>query len=1543
MIRIKVFIIGLLSLNWLSSFSQNTLPTQYPGGIPINFVRIWEPVKPYTSEADVISTSRLVKEVRQTTQYFDGLGRPLQTVIKSGSMQTGQSPTDIVSPVVYDAFGREQYKYLPYASTDNSGNFKINPFRDQADFYNNQLSGQPGETNIGTNNLNWAYSKTNFEASPLNRVGETYAPGVSWVGSEGATNPSDRHPVKMKYWINTLNDAVRIWNVTDVSNNFGTYASAAIYPAGELYKNVTIDERGKQVIEFKDKEGQVILKKVQLTATEDNGAGTGYDGWLCTYYIYDDFNRLRCVIQPEGVKFLAIPANNWTFTTTILAEQCFRYEYDGRSRMIMKQVPGAQPVYMVYDKRDRLILTQDGNLRSQNKWVFTKYDALNRPVYTGFHVDNTHTTLAAKINDVNNSNAGLFETRNNQLDWTCYTKTQSYPTNIQLSDILTVTYYDDYEWTGWRGGGLTLKNNSFDSYFAAPSDTQFPYPQPLTQSSAVKGLVTGTSVNPIGHGYSLCTILYYDSKGRVIQTRSDNSAKNSIGTDIATTQYSWSGQPLQTVLHHVKAGTNSQTTTIVTLLTYDDLGRLVKTEKKTGHSQLNSGALPSTYTVTSQLEYDKLGQLKNKKLAPYYNSNAGLETLTYDYNIRGWMLGVNKAYLSGTVSNNWIGMELAYDNTLSTINGNTVWYYAGQFNGNIAGTSWKTQGDNKPRRYNFEYDNVNRLGRAIYAQENGTAWNADEMNFSVMGYEADNGYQIKYDDNGNILRMLHSGIKINTPQMYLDVMRYTYLPNSNKLKSVTDFSNDVTTTQGDFKTLSTHSQAASKSVLNYNSAQSSFDAITDYNYDANGNLISDQNKGISSITYNHLNLPQTITVTGKGTITYTYDATGNKLWKETVENNVTVPYNGTNYNSNITTTTTYIAGLVYESKSYSNSSLSTLNYTDKLKFTGHEEGRTRALYANNASPTTITGFANDYFVKDHLGNIRMVLTDEQQVNYYPATTLEGTFSTSNPQANSMVNHEKTFYNINNSYIVNKPWTNTALDYANHNNIPPASPNPNYPSGVSPTQTATSTKTYKLNASVNKTGLEFIMKVMAGDKVDILGKSYHANTTTVSNGNSTALTLLSMLTNLLGAPANPISGKGITATELNTSAAGIPSTFFRGNNGEGGTSVPKAYINYVFLDEQFKYAGGGFSRVGSNGTVKDHFTADAATLQNINVPKNGYLLVYVSNESNFDVFFDNLQVVHKPGPLVEETHYYPFGLTMSGISSKAANTLQNKEKTFQGQQIDDDLGLNWIQFKWRNHDPQIGRFIEIDPLSEKYEYNSTYAFSENKVTGHVELEGLEAVPIPYNRPKPYQNQTMGDMQIKKPPLLLNANVTKNPTPAAITFTVSKGKQFGVKVAGAGAELNFGSKEVFKVSNVNTNNQADTESTKKGKSFSAGVVSFSKEVSSKQVVTGTDFMGRPVEGTQSEVYQNISIGIKKTPLSAGVERTWGVEQAYPSYDENVTSDTGPQFFVGGSVSPGAGGSNKKGTEFSISAYYKLEVNINVRQVLINIFESLNKGGY
>jgi RHS repeat-associated protein len=74
--------------------------------------------------------------------------------------------------------------------------------------------------------------------------------------------------------------------------------------------------------------------------------------------------------------------------------------------------------------------------------------------------------------------------------------------------------------------------------------------------------------------------------------------------------------------------------------------------------------------------------------------------------------------------------------------------------------------------------------------------------------------------------------------------------------------------------------------------------------------------------------------------------------------------------------------------------------------------------------------------------------------------------------------------------------------------------------------------------------------------------------------------------------------------------------------------------------------------------------------------------------------------------------------------QSGTTSPQNRYTFQGQEIQESIG--WYQFKWRNHDPTIGRFFNVDPLAEKFYYNSVYAFSENKVTNHIELEGLEAV-------------------------------------------------------------------------------------------------------------------------------------------------------------------------------------------------------------------------
>jgi RHS repeat-associated protein len=64
--------------------------------------------------------------------------------------------------------------------------------------------------------------------------------------------------------------------------------------------------------------------------------------------------------------------------------------------------------------------------------------------------------------------------------------------------------------------------------------------------------------------------------------------------------------------------------------------------------------------------------------------------------------------------------------------------------------------------------------------------------------------------------------------------------------------------------------------------------------------------------------------------------------------------------------------------------------------------------------------------------------------------------------------------------------------------------------------------------------------------------------------------------------------------------------------------------------------------------------------------------------------------------------------------------------FQGQEFDNEINGegNSVFFKYRVHDPRIGRFLSVDPLYRDYPWNSPYAFSENKVIRFIELEGLE---------------------------------------------------------------------------------------------------------------------------------------------------------------------------------------------------------------------------
>lgn len=223
-----------------------------------------------------------------------------------------------------------------------------------------------------------------------------------------------------------------------------------------------------------------------------------------------------------------------------------------------------------------------------------------------------------------------------------------------------------------------------------------------------------------------------------------------------------------------------------------------------------------------------------------------------------------------------------------------------------------------------------------------------------------------------------------------------------------------------------------------------------------------------------------------------------------------------------------------------------------------------------------------------------------------------------------------------------------------------------------------------------------------------------------------------MSGLLGSVTGAAAGKGLVAADLGAEQAitdAVSDYLANSDRNSGGNNqTPKAYINYILFDESFKKVGGGFSRVGAANVVKNHF--GDAVLQNIPVIKNGYIYIYCSNESPVKVFFDNLQVFHDRGPILEETHYYPFGLTMTGISSKALafGNPENKRgfqgKEIQNKEFSDGSGLELYDFGAREQDPQLGRWWTIDPKAEKYFSSSPYNFVDNNPISRIDPTGKD---------------------------------------------------------------------------------------------------------------------------------------------------------------------------------------------------------------------------
>ncbi|WP_431167469.1 DUF6443 domain-containing protein [Tenacibaculum halocynthiae] len=980
-----------------------------------------------------------------TRQYFwsplfeqiDGGNLTISELVNSNSaISSIAPPKDIVTHYEYDALGRQTKEYLPYATTNTNGNIVTGNVANATNaFYQTKHTADFAGVSLPDVN---AYSEKVLENSPLNRVYEQAAPGKDWkkgntYSSKGYTNNS--HSIKFEYDVNTASEVINYYVTTSFANNTYTptlqrsTTNSGYFTVGQLSKTITKDENwmpadgvNHTTEEFKNKQGQVVLKRTY-------NAGQKHD----TYYVYDDFGNLTYVLPPkvEGT------VNNITTVRNTLNDLGYQYKYDHRNRLVEKKIPGKGWEYIVYDKLDRPIATQDPiqNANYAKYWLFTKYDKLGRIVYTGEMNNNQERASTQSVTNSYFQYEDKVVTANIYAGTSIYYTKKSFPSSF--NKIYTINYYDTY--IDLPTGLSTTVTTGYG----------------ITSTTNTKGLATVNKTRVLGTNNWITTVTYYDAKARPIYVYSKNDYLQT--TDIVESKLDdFTGKVVETKTTHKKVGIpndiitidrfeydhmdrlisqtqkiNNQVSTRLVKNNYDELGqleaKLVGNGTKTSYKDVTSGVSisndvitktsSSSWTVglatqgsfigdgyieftaeTEGLEY--MVGLSGKNLNVHYGSigyaiylnasnvwiyesnaskgnkityeagdvfrverigseihykkngdtfyisqkpssgkllgdvslgdtgakikdfkivdnSKGLQKVDYNYNVRGWLKNINQ---DGVNDNDLFNFSLKY-NDASDVNKRL-------FNGNIAQTNWNSlsvnTGSAVSNQYTYSYDALNRITGAV----------DNTGHYNISG--------ITYDKNGNIETLNRNGYQGTSDFTNMDKLKYTYSDNntSNKLIKVEELTGG-------------NKNVGFKDGTNIGN---------DYTYDVNGNMIADANKGITNITYNHLNLPIRVTIAGQH-IDYVYDASGVKL-RKTAEN----------------TTTDYTGNHIYKNGA--------------LEFFNHPEGYVKPVIASGS--TAISSFDYVYQYKDHLGNVRLSYTDAnndgvitpsteiiEESNYYP--------------------------------------------------------------------------------------------------------------------------------------------------------------------------------------------------------------------------------------------------------------------------------------------------------------------------------------------------------------------------------------------------------------------------------------------------------------------------------------------------------------------------------------------------------------------------------
>lgn len=563
-------------------------------------------------------------------QFYDGLGRESERTISDGSKRIAPSYRHFLQE--YDSLGRVEKKWLPAISNKT--------------YLNPEICKVVIDPAYSTEDKR-TYSQTIYDpSSNQNRVSRHYGPGEAWA----------EHPVKREYMTNTSTELLSCSFY--YINEYNYLARQNDYRPGELSVTKVTDEDGKTTYSFVDKQGRTVLVR-QLNGSEKAD----------TYYVYDNMGRLRFVLPPMM---------NDNISLSNLEMYAYEYRYDNYSRCISRKLPGCSAVKYVFDKTDRIILTQDGNQSSKDEWTFTFYDNIGREVVKGLCKPGTNPSLnnvTVKAHRTSIENGGVVNSGY---------EVENFP--YTPSSLLQANYYDDYYFTS----NLQLAYEHNSKY-----DTQ--YTNAAFGSISTRGLLTGTKVKALETDSYLLSTFYYDDKGKIVQKRSQNHKE---GYDLEYYSYTFSGKPsAKMYTYQVRNGKKyAEEYNYV----YNELDDIITIKHKFGDAV--------NFTQLVSYQYDSARRLQFKDVGM-----KGILTRNI-YDIRNQLTESSSPFFS---------QKLFYQNGIGTP----------CYNGNISSMRWKSEGDANTRGYRFSYDGLNRLINAEYGEKDDISLNKGHFDERITSYD----------------------------------------------------------------------------------------------------------------------------------------------------------------------------------------------------------------------------------------------------------------------------------------------------------------------------------------------------------------------------------------------------------------------------------------------------------------------------------------------------------------------------------------------------------------------------------------------------------------------------------------------------------------------------------------------------------------------------------------------------------------------------------------------------------------------------------------